>query len=145
MPAIRKTRRSFDPAMMDRNLVPPPLKLRKDGTVRSELDLRREAVAESSILNKSNSSVRAKKIKTLRSSFKNLAKIFDRSTLNTEEKPTTPYFNRKNRLFRSMTVKMRHQCNEEQSSSRVILRRKEQEISSGIIIWEEGANELLVN
>ncbi|CAG5113804.1 Oidioi.mRNA.OKI2018_I69.chr2.g7894.t1.cds [Oikopleura dioica] len=143
MPAIRKTRRSFDPAIMDRNLVPPPLKLRKDGTVRSELDLRREAVAESSILNKSNSSVRAKKIKTLRSSFKNLAKIFDRSTLNSEEKPTTPYFNRKNRLFRSMTVKMRHHCNEEQKP-RVILRRTEQEISSGIIIWEEGANELLV-
>ena len=144
MPAIRKTRRSFDPAMMDRNLVPPPLKLRKDATVRSELDLRREAVAESSVLNKSNSSVRAKKIKTLRSSFKNLAKIFDRSTLNTEEKPTTPYFNRKNSLFRSMTVKMRHHCNEDQNS-RVILRRKEQEISSGIIIWEEVANELLVN
>lgn len=144
MPAIRKTRRSFDPAMMDRSLVPPPLKLRKDSTVRSELDLRREAVAESSILNKSNSSLRNKKIKALRSSFKNLAKIFDRSTLNTEEKPTTPYFNRKNRLFRSMTVKMRHHCNEEQNS-RVILRRTEQEISSGIIIWEEGVNELCVN
>lgn len=143
MPAVRKTRRSLDANMMDRSLVPP--KLRKDSTVRSELDLRRELNknnSDCSFLTKSTSSLKAKKM--LRSSFKNLAKIFDRSSLSqTAPKTSTPAFCRKNRLFHSMSVKMRQPSVEQ--SSRVILRRAEQELCSGIIIWEENINEVLVN
>ena len=142
MPAVRKTRRSLDATMMDRSLVPP--KLRKDSTVRSELDLRRELNKNNSdcSFSKSTSSLKAKKM--LRSSFKNLAKIFDRSSLSQPvPKTSTPAFCRKNRLFHSMSVKMRQPSVEQ--SSRVILRRAEQELCSGIIIWEESTNEVLVS
>jgi len=142
MPAVRKTRRSLDANMIDRSLVPP--KLRKDSTVRSELDLRRELNKNNSesSFSKSSSSLKAKKM--LKSSFRNLAKIFDRSSLSqTEPKTQTPAFCRKNRLFHSMSVKMRQPSVEQ--SSRVILRRAEQELCSGIIIWEEITTEVLVN